>query len=964
MTSRTASLRLQLIDAVSGPSAKVASTLRNLDGTLGRLGKSGSPEIRRLVKQLEYLKSKSGALDNLAGSKRGLKDLANALEEARNRVKGLEKALASSASPTKKMQQDLDRARTAVKNAALAFAQQTQAVTSAERALRSYSVNSGRNVATAQQKIRSEVAKTLVELRKVEKEQVKPKPRPGGRNPQSGRSLEHNAIVAGTGYVVGDQGRRAIGQAFFNAIDFNEVAAYQSALGGFNPDERGKLNRQAEKIGGDTRFSNVDVVKAQTMILQGGIRDVKQIMDLTEKITDYSLAMGVTLEEGAETVRGSALSKRIDLSDVNAISTFVDNLVWMAKNGGMSDEDVRQYMKYGGGPTKGVNLPDNYAAAIGMVLRRSGLRGDEAGVFARTMSSKLVAPTKKGRDSLAAMGIDYNDYVSMPDAMNAEGVEIMMKNNFGKRITPEMREAIAQLMNEGEFTDPETGETRSVASDSGEFTTQMSDILNSLFAGKGGKVAAKDAQALSKALSDYHKYSVESVDVVGLFNAIMSSNPTQGNLNAYFTDRQGGRASLIAQQWPLFQKLLELMNNTPEGVANDIGTKANAELYGDWTKLTGTVETVLTRIGQDFEDVTRPIINATNSILDGFLGLDKGSRQLLAAFGMAAAAFAAYAAVRSGAGLLGGLFGGGGAGSGAAAGAAGAAGGAAAAASKGGGFFKKLLRGAGIAGAALTTNELLGAADPKGNLWGLTDGIDKWVEENFGFNPSRVTIGGGGGAGAAGGSTANKAKVAGISSQLDQMTSEWPMAAQRALKSYGNALAQGGAQAETEAQAIGQRVEQALTVEGKPTVNTADIQRALSLARQLAAALRAPAGGGYSSPTNTNKFGGPRARGGPVKRGVTYLVGERGPEPFTAPASGYITSNKDWQEASSSGPTIHAPINIDLTLQVNGSSAADLQKLAEDAAATVVGRLTSVLERQLGRGPQVAFSGAKTYGDS
>lgn len=960
MTSRTASLRLQLIDAVSGPSAKVASTLRNLDGTLGRLGKSGTPEVRRLVKQLEYLKSKAGALDNLVGSKRGLKDLVSAMESARERLKGLEKALASTANPTKKMQQELDRARTAVRNAAQAFSHQTQAVTAAERALRSYSVNSGRNVSGAQAKIRSEVAKTILDLRKLEKESNKPKPksRParGG-----GASVEQNALVTGGGYVVANEGRRAIGQAFFNAIDFNEVAAYQSALGGFKDDERSSLNRQAEKIGGDTRFSNVDVVKAQTSILQGGIRDVKQIMGLTEKITDYSLAMGVTLEEGAETIRGSALSKRIDLSDVGAISKFVDNLVWMAKNGGMSDEDVRQYMKYGGGPTKGVNLPDNYAAAIGMVLRRSGLRGDEAGVFARTMSSKLVAPTKKGRDSLAAMGIDYNDYVSMPDAMNAEGIEIMMKNNFGKRLTPEMREAIAELMNQGEFTDPDTGETRSVASDSGEFTTQMSDILNSLFAGKGGKVAAKDASALSKVLSDYHKYSVESVDVVGLFEAIMSSNPTQGNLNAFFTDRQGGRASLISQQWPLFEKLLDLMNNTPEGVANDIGTKANAELYGDWTKLTGTVETVLTRIGQDFEGVTRPLINTTNEILDGFLTLDKSTRQLIAAFGMAVTAFAAYAAFRSGASILGGMFGGGGRGGRGGRG-AGKAGGSSSSSAGGRGL------GGWLAGAVTGWNAfdlINGIPDNKEDLQKFFEANksrsaewNEWLAKNVG-TPSTLLYGdqpaGGAGAGD------QKAKTDGLRAQLDQTTSEWPKAAQKAITSYALALAQGGAQAETEAQALGQRVEQALTVEGKPTVDTADILRALSLARQLAGALRGVStGGGYTSPTNTAKFGGPRAKGGPVQADRAYLVGEEGPEIFQPGAKGNIVPN----DALGGGGSAAGPIAIHLALHVNGSSAADLRKLAEDAARVVVGTLTSSLERQLARGPQVSFSGAKTYGDT
>jgi hypothetical protein len=44
-------------------------------------------------------------------------------------------------------------------------------------------------------------------------------------------------------------------------------------------------------------------------------------------------------------------------------------------------------------------------------------------------------------------------------------------------------------------------------------------------------------------------------------------------------------------------------------------------------------------------------------------------------------------------------------------------------------------------------------------------------------------------------------------------------------------------------------------------------------------------GGGISN------FSGPRARGGPVDMGRSYLVGERGPELFTPRAAGHITPN-------------------------------------------------------------------------
>lgn len=705
MTSRVASLRLQLIDSVSGPSKAAAGSLKNLDSTIGKLGKGATPEVRRLIKQLEFLRKKSLAIDDFTGSRKGLKEVGVALKQARAEVTRLEAALKSTANPTKKMQQELLRAKAALRNANDAFQMQKQSVSAAERAIRSYSVNSASNMANSQKQIRSQIAQTIQQIRKLKTEQQtaaannRPVPRPTGGTVSGGGAGRDIAGIA-VGGAVSNTGRNLGQQSFFNAVNFNEVAAYQAALGGFSDSERSALNRQAEQIGGDTRFSNVDVVKAQTNILQGGIRDTNVIMDLTKKVTDYALAMGVTLEEAAETVKGSALSKRINLKDANAIGDFVDYLVWMAKNGGMSDEDVRQYIKYGGASTTGAGLPNDYAAAIGMILRRSGVRGDEAGVFARSASSKLIAPTKKGRDALAAMGIDYNDFTTMPDALNQDGIGIMLRNNFGKRMTAEMQEAVADLFENGEFADPETGEMRSVASDSGEFVTRMSEILGPLFADSKGKVAVRDAQALAKGLSDYHKFSVASVDSTGLFKAIMSSNPTLAQLNAYFTDRQGGRANMIAQQFPLFEELRALMNNVPGGVANKIGVDANDELFGDWTKLVGTFETTLTRIGQDFEGMTRPIINFTNATLDGFLRLEQSTRQLIVAFGAAAAAFGAFAAFRG----LAGLFGGGAAGA-AAGGAAGAAGNLAKGAA--GGFLMRNLQTGMLMGMALGVKEVV-----------------------------------------------------------------------------------------------------------------------------------------------------------------------------------------------------------------------------------------------------------------
>lgn len=72
-------------------------------------------------------------------------------------------------------------------------------------------------------------------------------------------------------------------------------------------------------------------------------------------------------------------------------------------------------------------------------------------------------------------------------------------------------------------------------------------------------------------------------------------------------------------------------------------------------------------------------------------------------------------------------------------------------------------------------------------------------------------------------------------------------------------------------------------------------------------------------------FGGARAAGGPVSRGQSYLVGERGPELFTPGASGSI------------GRANAAPINVSITLP--GVSNAETFRASETQIAASLARV-------------------------
>ncbi len=58
---------------------------------------------------------------------------------------------------------------------------------------------------------------------------------------------------------------------------------------------------------------------------------------------------------------------------------------------------------------------------------------------------------------------------------------------------------------------------------------------------------------------------------------------------------------------------------------------------------------------------------------------------------------------------------------------------------------------------------------------------------------------------------------------------------------------------------------------------------------------------------NAPRFGGARADGGAISDGKSYLVGERGPELFTASRSGYITANENMQGGASRVQIVPSP---------------------------------------------------------
>jgi hypothetical protein len=164
--------------------------------------------------------------------------------------------------------------------------------------------------------------------------------------------------------------------------------------------------------------------------------------------------------------------------------------------------------------------------------------------------------------------------------------------------------------------------------------------------------------------------------------------------------------------------------------------------------------------------------------------------------------------------------------------------------------------------------------------------------------------------------------IAGVQAQIAQIDQNGPMGQtlaaplQRDLSLLQEDLAAVEADL-AEGRSRADEVTNALRVLGDtratPEVSTASIDAALARARALAMELDGLNGQGTAPAASSPELDGQRAKGGPISRGGTYLVGEDGPELITASRNGYVHPTGEGPMASPAS-SASAPTSITVTV--------------------------------------------------
>ncbi|QDM27002.1 hypothetical protein FNL56_13430 [Tardiphaga sp. vice304] len=583
---------------------------KKIDG-IAKSGKA-SKSIDAIAKSMERARTQMEAIDRFSNSRGSFDAAQKRLRAAQAAVEAHKAAMSSIAAPNRAAAEgEQKRLARAVDQATRAYESQKSAVFANRSALERAGVPI-KEAVTHQQRLKAAIAATTIAFDKQ-----------GAVQERRAIASERMAKVVGIGgaaLAAGAKVKNMGKSAIVSAAEFDIGIRKQREFVDIPKDvQEGLLIPQAKKIGQDTQFSNLDVVKAQTTAMQGlpasfdGKLRAEVGAGIIESVKNYALVMEADMQRSAEGLRSFLQTTNKDISTkekaVKEATRATNLMVKTAKLGGMNDEDAQQFFKYAAPTATAAGLSDTTLGALGAVGRRGGLRGDELGVFVRSVSSKLVAPTGKGMDALTTAGIDYNKFTTMPGGLSVANLEGLSKRRFGKGFNPSQVDRLDDILDNPD-----------VVSNKEEFTKQVSEILAESFdKKKSGETKAQDSAKIAKMVGDFHKMSTESVDAEGLLNAIMT-NPKMSIalLNAMFTDKHGGKGSILASKWGEFQTSkaeLDKVGQDPD-FAKRKADEIMGGLGGAFERLKGSTENLTLAIGNAMEPLARPGFDKLGNAID------------------------------------------------------------------------------------------------------------------------------------------------------------------------------------------------------------------------------------------------------------------------------------------------------------------------------------------------------------
>lgn len=375
--------------------------------------------------------------------------------------------------------------------------------------------------------------------------------------------------------------------------DYKPVEKKERAIKGatdYTPAEMDMLRRQRAGMAQKYGEKPEDVLAGQQTF---AFRDMSAgvVRALTEQSVIAAKAFGVTIEEGAKMVEGLAFGLGTHFetaADAQKVVPLVNAMAIQQKKGAMSAEDVEAYNKFAVASARAVGMAFDIMEAIPMTLKRESIPGSEAGVFVRSLSANMAAPTKVFTEAALARGVDLSKFVT-PGAFNVDNLNNVLGDQFGKELSDGAVKALKARAGKGEFA-------------------QQADFVKAAMAAyekENGKQSAADAKALGDTLSSYHQFNRGKLDVNAMLDWVLSQDYVLHE--AAVGSKHAGRLSILSQNRETFEKY----RSEIAGAELDLAAKIAAE------RMQG-LSAALDRSAATYADMSNRFVEAASPAIIAF----------------------------------------------------------------------------------------------------------------------------------------------------------------------------------------------------------------------------------------------------------------------------------------------------------------------------------------------------------
>lgn len=749
----------------------------------------------------------------------------------------------------------------------------------------------------------------------------------------AGRSFRrHSTDVAGASVPLA----LGLGKAADAVYGFEKAGNRMQAFGLLTDPQRQRLEDEAQFLNKLFPQTNKGIIEAAGELFRAGL-NYEQALGALKGTLQLSLAGDIDTQRAADIATNIMYAMKLPMETYEQVQSSLqrvnDLLAYGATKSNTDIGLMSDTFRYVAPLAATAGMQIEEVTGLTMELARAGIKGAEAGVALRSALVRMAKPTKPMMSAFGRLGIQMEDFVKYKDRIEASSI-------------------VASLMPEGYDLRGMAGEIQAVLDDKSlaaapeRMVAQLSDLI----VGAIGDEAVRDN--VSSALTDAVMAGAQQVDLLKLLKTLREKNATITDIAQIFDVRMGSRLAAI-----LYSDLDKVVGDVSKNFGGTSAKMSEAMIKG----IVGVVlelEAALENLAITLADsgvlttVSETLKGATAFISE----LSKANPQMLefgTYGGMALAAMAPLGLALSG-----------------------------------------------MASAlALVANPLSWVAAGLGYLayqnWdsliafgngfrlGFLDNLDPntiaafenlasnigvWMGDINTALSDQGAMGAGGtwfGAKVAGEINAFVRDIHNLKAEIQALVDWWngkgesPIKLQATDGPMGDFWQNLGSMDTgkflrhyllpdawnpdismdeylAETRAAGEQANQALSVVATPIVNSSSIDAALAKAHSLNAALRG-IGASATPPPPSGKFGGARAEGGPVRRGLTYLVGEQGPELFSPGQSGGITSNHAL--GGGGGPLIGS-------LHIHGASANE-----------VMAKLGATLDRALERSRQLSLDG-------